>query len=402
MTTDDARLLGRPAPAGVRLPLADMIEAALEADPATPLRLRYANTTVCFRVDDEPDACTLVLNADRPRVERGGSGEVEIRFTAAQADAFASGRFLLTTAVSRGDVIVRGPVRQYLEVDPILRGLLSQVSGHESGNREVPALRDSEPTAVIAPELLAIETRELEKAFGSHVVLEDLNLSIPEGAISVVLGPSGTGKSVLLQHVIGLLKPDAGKVLVRGRDVGAMDNSALFALRREIGVMFQDGALLGTMNVYDNTAFPLRQHTDLREREIREVVMDRLATVGLTTAAGRMPNELSGGMRKRAGLARALVMDPGILLCDEPDSGLDPVRTALLAELLRAEHDRMGGTMLVVTHDVRLARRIGDHMSLLWKGRVVASGFAAELLGSDDPFVKQFLAGESVGPLGMD
>jgi len=248
----------------------------------------------------------------------------------------------------------------------------------------------------------AVRVRDLEKSFGSQLVLDGLNLEIPEGVVSVVLGPSGTGKSVLLQHIIRLMRPDAGQVLVRGRDVGTLNRAELFELREEIGVMFQDGALLGTMSVFDNVAFPLRQHTDLREHEIREVVMERLQSVGLAGAAGRMPNELSGGMRKRAGLARALVMDPGILLCDEPDSGLDPVRTALLAELLLEQHDRMGGTMLVVTHDVRLAKYVADHMSLIWKGRAVASGFTADVTGLDDPFVQQFLTGASSGPLSMD
>jgi phospholipid/cholesterol/gamma-HCH transport system ATP-binding protein len=390
---------------GVGTRLAASLEAALEGDTALQLRLRYAATTVAFHVDGERECPTLVLDEDRPRVDLGGGdgAEVEIHFTPAQAEAFDSGRFLLTTAVSRGEVLAHGPVRQYLEVDPILRGLLARAAGNGDMIREVPTPREAPATgAVIAPELLAIETRDLKKSFGSHVVLDGLNLSIPEGAISIVLGPSGTGKSVLLQHVIGLLKPDAGKVLVRGRDVGAMSNPALFALRREIGVMFQDGALLGTMNVYDNTAFPLRQHTDLREHEIREVVMDRLATVGLSTAAGRMPNELSGGMRKRAGLARALVMDPGILLCDEPDSGLDPVRTSLLADLLLEEHQLTGGTVVGVTHSVKLAKHVADHISIIWRGRVVISGFIDDVLATDDPFVAQFLAGASGGPLGMD
>ena len=217
-----------------------------------------------------------------------------------------------------------------------------------------------------------------------------------------MLGPSGTGKSVLLQHVIGLMKPDAGEVLVRGRRLSRMSRSEIHALRREIGVMFQDGALFSTMNVYDNVAFPLRQHTDLNEREISEVVAERLDAVGLRSARDRFPGELSGGMKKRAGLARSLVLEPGILLCDEPDSGLDPVRTSLLGELLVDQHARYGGTMLVVTHNVPLAKQISEHVSVLWRGKVLESGMADEVFESKTDFVRQFLAGEPQGPLGME
>jgi phospholipid/cholesterol/gamma-HCH transport system ATP-binding protein len=181
-----------------------------------------------------------------------------------------------------------------------------------------------------------------------------------------------------------------------------MSRSQILSLRTEIGVMFQDGALFSTMNLFDNVAFPLRQHTKLNERGIRDVVMDRLATVGLADAAGKMPNELSGGMRKRAGLARALVLDPGVLLCDEPDSGLDPVRTALLGELLLEQHAQIGGTILVITHNVMLARAISDHISILWQGKVIEADMAEVIMQSGTDFVQQFLRGETRGPLGMD
>jgi phospholipid/cholesterol/gamma-HCH transport system ATP-binding protein len=181
-----------------------------------------------------------------------------------------------------------------------------------------------------------------------------------------------------------------------------MSHDEVLALRTEIGVMFQDGALFSAMNVHDNVAFPLRQHTDLHEREIRDVVMEHLHRVGLAEAADRMPAQLSGGMKKRAGLARALVMDPGIVLCDEPDSGLDPVRTALLGELLVEQHAATGGTMLVITHDVALAKRISEHISVLWRGKVLEAGMAEQILTSDAEFVQQFLSGSSQGPLGMD
>jgi len=249
---------------------------------------------------------------------------------------------------------------------------------------------------------LALETRDLHKAFGDHSVLQGVDLQVPEGTLSVILGPSGTGKSVMIKHIIGLLEPDQGEVLVHDRPLAAMSSSEILGLRRDIGVMFQDGALFSSMNIYDNVAFPLRQHTDLREPDVHEMVMEHLGAVGLAGARDRFPNELSGGMKKRAGLARALVLDPGILLCDEPDSGLDPVRTALLGELLKERHDELGGTVVVVTHNIALAKLVADHVSLLWKGRVVSSGPADEAFDSDDPFTRQFLAGASAGPLGMD
>ena len=168
-----------------------------------------------------------------------------------------------------------------------------------------------------------------------------LNMGIPEGKISMILGPSGTGKSVCIKHMVGLLYPDQGDVLVHGESVPGMEDDALFKMRQKFGVLFQDGALFGSMNVFDNTCFPLRQHTEKSEQEIGEIVNRRLAEVGLQNAHDKMPNELSGGMRKRAGFARALVLDPDIVLFDEPDSGLDPVRTALLGELIQEIHEDM-------------------------------------------------------------
>jgi phospholipid/cholesterol/gamma-HCH transport system ATP-binding protein len=156
------------------------------------------------------------------------------------------------------------------------------------------------------------------------------------------------------------------------------------------------------MPVYDNVAFPLRQHTDLSEAQIREIVMARLSDVGLAGAEQRMPSELSGGMRKRAGFARALVLEPEIVMFDEPDSGLDPVRTALLCQLIRDVHAQHGGTYIVITHDIASARRIGEYIAVLWKGSIVQSGGRDEMFGSENPFVRQFLAGEPVGPLGME
>jgi phospholipid/cholesterol/gamma-HCH transport system ATP-binding protein len=248
----------------------------------------------------------------------------------------------------------------------------------------------------------AVEFIDVKKSFGRNTVLNGLNFGIPEGQISMIIGPSGTGKSVCIKHMVGLLYPDEGDVLVHGESVPNMSDDDLFEMRKKFGVLFQDGALFGSMNVFDNTAFPLRQHTDKGEEEIAEICNRRLREVGLAGAVDKMPNELSGGMRKRAGFARALVLDPQIVLFDEPDSGLDPVRTALLCELIQEVHAENGGAYVVITHDIMSARRVADYLAVLWKGRIVESGPASELFNSPNQFVRQFLSGEARGPLGME
>ena len=258
----------------------------------------------------------------------------------------------------------------------------------------------------------AVEFIDVHKAFGRNKILRGLNMGLPEGKISMILGPSGTGKSVCIKHMVGLLYPDQGDVLVHGESVPNMPDDDLFEMRKKFGVLFQDGALFGSMNVFDNVAFPLRQHTDKAEEEIVATVSSRLDEVGLGFAGDKFPNELSGGMRKRAGFARALVLDPDIVLFDEPDSGLDPVRTALLGELIQEIHEEVmdqrqksGGPLpafTLITHDIMTARRVAEHISVLWKGRIVESGPAEELFNSDNAFVRQFLSGESQGPLGME
>ncbi|HEV2998013.1 MAG TPA: ATP-binding cassette domain-containing protein, partial [Solirubrobacteraceae bacterium] len=211
-----------------------------------------------------------------------------------------------------------------------------------------------------------------------------------------------TGKSVLIKHLIGLMFPDSGKVEVLGKSVPSLTMPDLLTLRRRIGVLFQDGALFGSMSVFDNVAFPLRQHTDTSEAQIAKVVSERLADVGLAEAIDYAPSQLSGGMRKRAGFARALVMEPDIVIFDEPDSGLDPVRTALLCELIQKMHSLHGGTYIVVTHNIASARQIGEYIALLWRGRIVEAGDAEKMFSSENPFVRQFLSGSDEGPLGMD
>jgi phospholipid/cholesterol/gamma-HCH transport system ATP-binding protein len=264
-----------------------------------------------------------------------------------------------------------------------------------------PITRANSRTSTAREPELSVETEGLHKAFGGDQVLRGVELRVPQGSLSVVMGPSGTGKSVLLKHVIGVLRPDSGDVLVHGQSLSRMSRTDILRLRTNIGVMFQDGALFSSMNLFDNVAFPLRQHTDYSEREVREVVQEQLNAVGLGRDADKYPPELSGGMRKRAGLARALVLDPDIVLCDEPDSGLDPVRTALIGELLMERHAALGGMMLVVSHDVDLARLIGDYVAVLWRGQIVEAGPTEEVWASQHPFIQQFLAGDVHGPLEM-
>jgi phospholipid/cholesterol/gamma-HCH transport system ATP-binding protein len=259
------------------------------------------------------------------------------------------------------------------------------------------------PTAdVVVGKQDAIEFINVHKSFGRNHVLRGLNMALPNEQISMILGPSGTGKSVCIKHIVGLLYPDEGDVIVQGQSIPALSDAELFTTRKKFGVLFQDGALFGSINLYDNVAFPLRQHTEKGDEEIAEIVNRRLREVGLGDAGTKMPNELSGGMRKRAGFARALVLEPEIVLFDEPDSGLDPVRTALLCELIKEIHAENGGCYVVITHDIMSARRVAEHIAVLWKGEIVQSGPAAELFASENPFVRQFLSGDSAGPLGME
>jgi phospholipid/cholesterol/gamma-HCH transport system ATP-binding protein len=283
------------------------------------------------------------------------------------------------------------------------------LSSRRSGY-EVPA--DDSPTTTLprlgervapgAGKPHTMEVHGVHKTFGSFKVLQGLDLQFADDAITTVLGPSGTGKSVLIKHLVGLLEPDAGQVKVFGQDIWSVSENERYDIRKRMGVLFQDGALFGSLNIYDNTAFPLRKHTDKSEDEIREIVMARCTEVGLERSLHKFPNEVSGGMRKRAGFARAMVLNPDIVFFDEPDSGLDPVRTSLLNDLILQMHAEHGGTYLLVTHDIRTARKVSDYVGVLWQGKVVHYGEADEAFNSPDPFVRQFLAGESAGPLGMD
>jgi phospholipid/cholesterol/gamma-HCH transport system ATP-binding protein len=241
----------------------------------------------------------------------------------------------------------------------------------------------------------------LTKSFGRHVVWRDISLSLPAGEVSVMLGPSGTGKTVFLKSLVGLIKPDRGRVMVDGTDTVHCTERQLYEVRKLFGVMFQDGALFGSLHLYDNIAFPLREHTKKTEAEIRQVVLAKMEMVGLTGEERKFPGEISGGMRKRAGLARALVLDPQIILCDEPDSGLDPVRTAYLSQLLIDLNAEIDATILIVTHDIMIARTVPDNIGMLFRGNLVMFGPREVLLTSDNPVITQFVNGRRIGPIGM-
>jgi phospholipid/cholesterol/gamma-HCH transport system ATP-binding protein len=246
-----------------------------------------------------------------------------------------------------------------------------------------------------------ISIKGLTKSFGPQTVLEDITCDIPQGKITLMLGPSGTGKSVFLKHLVGLLKPDRGEIWIGDKNVPALNEKELYEVRRKFGVLFQDGALFGSMNIYDNVAFPLRQHTKKKESEVKAVVEEKLDMVGLTGAEKKLPGEISGGMKKRAGLARALVLDPEIVLFDEPDSGLDPVRTAFLNVLTMDLNKQLGATFIVVTHDIATAKQVADFIGMLYRRNLVKFGPAREMFTSDIPVVRQFLAGDTEGPIGM-
>ncbi|WP_225845112.1 ABC transporter ATP-binding protein [Streptomyces sp. HPF1205] len=241
----------------------------------------------------------------------------------------------------------------------------------------------------------------LTKSFGTQTVWQDVTLTLPPGEISVMLGPSGTGKTVFLKSIIGLLRPERGRVMVGGVDMVNSPERDIYEARKMFGLMFQDGALFGSMNLFDNIAFPLREHTRKKESQIRRIVMERMEMVGLLGAEGKLPGEISGGMRKRAGLARALVLDPQIILCDEPDSGLDPVRTSYISQLLIDLNAQIDATMLIVTHNLDIASTVPDNMGMLFRRRLVAFGPREVLLTSEEPVVRQFLSGRRTGPIGM-
>lgn len=247
-----------------------------------------------------------------------------------------------------------------------------------------------------------ISVQGVTKRFGSHTVLQDVSFDVPRGKTSAVLGPSGTGKSVLLKAIIGLLRPEAGQIYIEGEPIVGVPEKDVLRIRRKFGVLFQDGALFGSMSLFDNIAFPLVKHTKKSTEEIREVVLAKSDLVGLGAHLTKLPSEVSGGMRKRAGLARALVLDPHILFFDEPDSGLDPVRVAYLDDLVNTVQEETGATFFIITHNIESVRRTADYFGVLFRSKLVAFGSKDVLSNAGIPIVDQFLAGRMEGPISMD
>jgi len=244
-----------------------------------------------------------------------------------------------------------------------------------------------------------IQLRGVSKRLGSKQVLDGLDLEIPAGMTMVILGRSGSGKSVLLKHIIGLMKPDEGSIEIEGEDIAHMDEAELNRVRKRFGMLFQGAALFDSLTVGENVALPMREHLKLPEAEIRRRVAERLSWVGLQGVEDMKPASLSGGMKKRVGLARAVAMDPAYILYDEPTTGLDPIMSDVINELIRSIQKRMGVTSVVVTHDLHSAWKVGDRLALLHEGRVQFTGTPAEAQATNDLLVRQFIEGRSEGPV---
>lgn len=244
-----------------------------------------------------------------------------------------------------------------------------------------------------------IQLISLHKSFGKQKVLNGLDLEIEDGKTTVIIGRSGGGKSVLLKHIIGLMRPDSGEVLIDGTDITKLGEGALNDIRKRFGMLFQEAALFDSMTVGENVAFPLREHTRMKEEEIRQTVADRLCSVGLRGVEEKMPSELSGGMRKRVGLARAIAMQPRIVLFDEPTTGLDPVMTEAINRLIVETQKSFHLTCIVISHDIRSIFEIGDRIAMLYEGEIIEYGTPDELRASQNPVVVQFLAGSIEGPI---
>lgn len=243
-----------------------------------------------------------------------------------------------------------------------------------------------------------IACRNLKKTFGKNFVLRGVNLNVHKGETLVILGPSGSGKSVLIKHFIGVLKPDSGQVLVEGRDVVPLSEDELLPIRLKISMVFQGGALFDSMNVFENVAYSLFEHTDLSESAIRERVREKLDLVGLSDIEHKMPSSLSGGMKKRVALARAIASDPEVILYDEPTTGLDPITANKFNDLVLSTQKALQVTSVIVTHDLVSAFKVADRLALIHEGRILMAGTPDEFRQSSDPVVKEFITGgESEG-----
>ncbi len=244
-----------------------------------------------------------------------------------------------------------------------------------------------------------IEIQYLSKAFEQHQVLDQVNLTIKTGETMVIIGRSGSGKSVLLKHIIGLMKPDAGAVLIDGTDLATLSGQPLDRVRMKFGMLFQSAALFDSMTAYENVAFPLQEHSTMTAEAIAQRVHECLQLVGLQDVDELYPSDLSGGMRKRVGLARALAMSPEIVLYDEPTTGIDPIMGDIINDLIIALRDRLKVTSVVVTHDMHSAYKVADRIAMLYNGSILEVGSPEEIRSSKNPVVQQFIKGEAMGPI---
>lgn len=244
-----------------------------------------------------------------------------------------------------------------------------------------------------------IKMENVSKSFGAQKVHQGLTLDVVKGAITFIIGPSGTGKSVLLKEMMGLVLPDKGHIYVDGEDITKVNSKNLLNIRKKFGMLFQNAALFDSMTVYDNVAFPLREHTKYNEKKIRKIVNEKLRLVGLTEADEKFPSELSGGMRKRAGLARAIAIDPAIMLYDEPTTGLDPIMTDVVDNLIYDTQKKLNITSVVISHDISSVLKIADYIGMIYKGKIVYYGTPNDFKETDNEYVRQFFSGSRIGPI---
>lgn len=246
-----------------------------------------------------------------------------------------------------------------------------------------------------------ITLRNVHKSFGGQKVLDGLDLDIPDGKITAIIGPSGEGKSVLLKHLIGLLEPDSGSVEVDGESIVALRRSELNRIREKFGMLFQNVALFDSMTVFENVAFPLEEKTSLSKEEIRDKVLAALEDVGLKNIEKKFPDELSGGMKKRVGLARAVVLNPKIILFDEPTTGLDPIIKRAIHQLIKDTHAKFGFTAVIVSHEIPEIFDVAQHVAMLFQGKILQHGTSEDIQKSDHPAIRQFINGSLEGPIQM-
>lgn len=246
-----------------------------------------------------------------------------------------------------------------------------------------------------------ITLRNVHKSFGSQKVLNGLDLDIPDGKITAIIGPSGEGKSVLLKHLIGLLQPDSGTVEVDGESIVDLRRSELNRIREKFGMLFQNVALFDSMTVFENVAFPLEEKTSLSKEEIRCRVLSALEDVGLKNIENKFPDELSGGMKKRVGLARAVVLKPKIILFDEPTTGLDPIIKRAIHQLIKDTHAKFGFTAVIVSHEIPEIFDVAQHVAMLFRGKILQYGTSDDIIKSSDPAIRQFISGSLDGPIQM-